>query len=444
MAISPGTYFSEAVHLEDMRQRYILKTEELPMFSSLLRIAVVALLGCSIFNAAMAKPRVSVKTKYFSVTGTTANELRAQMVSKGPNPGEFSSAYTKWYVRWTGSCRTSVTITYTYPKWENRTQASVSLQKIWDRYVANLRTHEKGHGQHGINAAAEIERSRCKGNPKAIINKWAQEDRAYDIQTAHGKTQGVSLEAALPAVTAKKALCDMGNELAAVAGNGLCLAIRTFNADPKRDFQPTLVVMLHGDISKGGPADYHIRRMRELAQDEKIVSVAMIRPGYNDQKGRKSEGSNYGRKDSYTKDNNMAVGEAIQHLKNLHNAQRVILVGHAGGAAMAGVIIGMFPGLVDKAILVSCPCNIALWRKMRRGKPWKRSLSPSSYIKKIPLGTEVVAITGKHDRNTRPRLATEYVSSLKKRNIKAKLIIADRAAHRFDEILWYPTSEEIW
>lgn len=248
----------------------------------------------------------------------------------------------------------------------------------------------------------------------------------------------------LPASTSAKSLCDTGDELTAVRGNGLCLVIETFNADPKRDFQPALVVMLHGDLPKGGPATYHISRMLWLAKEnEMIVSVAMIRPGFYYNKGRKSEGSNYGRRDSYTKRNNMAVGEAIKKLKALHNAQRVVLVGHSGGAAMAGVIIGMFPGLVDKAILVSCPCNITRWIKMRKWRPWKRSLSPSSFVGKIPLSTEVVAITGKKDRNTFPGLASKYVASLKKRNIKAKLLIVDYAEHDFDGVLWYRTSEEI-
>ncbi len=71
----------------------------------------------------------------------------------------------------------------------------------------------------------------------------------------------------VPASASVKSLCDTGNELTAVRGNGLCLVIETFNADPKRDFKPTLVVMLHGDLSKGGPATYHISIMLWLAKE---------------------------------------------------------------------------------------------------------------------------------------------------------------------------------
>ncbi|GBF27253.1 hypothetical protein MnTg02_02300 [bacterium MnTg02] len=245
----------------------------------------------------------------------------------------------------------------------------------------------------------------------------------------------VALLAIFPVSASAKSLCDRGDQFSAIRGGGLCLATKTFNAVPNRKFQPTLVVMLHGDISKGGPANYHTPLMLEIAQNDKIVSVAIIRPGYSDKNGRKSVGSNYGRSDNYTKRNNAAIGEAISKLKKLHNAKRVVLIGHSGGAAMTGVIIGMFPGLVDKAILVSCPCNIARWRKMKRRRPWRRSLSPSSFVGKISLSTEVVVIVGKKDRNTPPRLSIDYVASLKKRKIKAKLLILEFGEHRFKRAL---------
>ena len=45
-----------------------------------LLIAAAVVVACSIVNTALAKPRVSVKTKYYSITGTTLGELRAQIL----------------------------------------------------------------------------------------------------------------------------------------------------------------------------------------------------------------------------------------------------------------------------------------------------------------------------------------------------------------------------
>ena len=98
-------------------------------------------------------------------------------------------------------------------------------------------------------------------------------------------------------------------------------------------------------------------------------------------------------------------------------AQRLILVGYSGGAAMAGVIIGKFPGLVNVAVLVACPCDIAAWRG-RTGR-WK-SLSPSDFIGGIAAGTQVLAMTGQRDTNTFERLARDYIAKLRARSIAAE------------------------
>lgn len=236
--------------------------------------------------------------------------------------------------------------------------------------------------------------------------------------------------------------CD-DNGLSAVSGGGLCLAIETIGGNADHGPRPTLVVMLHGDLSQGGSADYHIDRLRDLEQRKQFVPVAIIRPGYEDGKGHQSEGTNFDRKDSYTSVNITVIGKAVQKLKQRYHPNRTILVGHSGGAAIAGVIIGEFPGLVDKAILISCPCDIAAWREMRGREPWKRSLSPSAFVARVPRAAEIVAITGRNDTNTPPVLAEAYTSSLRKRNVKAKLVIADGAGHNLDRTLWQAALAEI-
>ena len=60
------------------------------------------------------------------------------------------------------------------------------------------------------------------------------------------------------------------------------------------------------------------------------------------------------------------------------NPEKVILVGHSGGAATTGIIIGKHTGLIDSAILISCPFNVHQWNKS-----WTKSLSPLLCMKKI-------------------------------------------------------------
>ncbi len=151
-----------------------------------------AILAMTLFaiNPSVAKPKISVKTKYYAITGDTSAELKRQMNRKGPR-GNWARA--DWYVRWSGSCRLSLEIRYVYPKWKNKSQAPAALRKKWDRMMKALQKHEKQHGQHGINAAREIESSKCASDPKEIVRKWANQDRKYDRRTNHGLKEGVVL-----------------------------------------------------------------------------------------------------------------------------------------------------------------------------------------------------------------------------------------------------------
>lgn len=227
--------------------------------------------------------------------------------------------------------------------------------------------------------------------------------------------------------------CPPGSAVADyVYGGGLCLAAETFGAE-SAGASPVLVVVVHGDISDGGAATYHARFARTLARPG-VVVVALIRPGYTDAAGRVSQGNDYAREDNYTPENIAAVGGAIDALKAHYRAARTIYVGHSGGAAIGGVLIGKRRGLVDAAVLVSCPCDIARWRRARWHDAWKRSESPDFYAHRVPVTTEVVAITGAADENTTPALAQDYVASLTKRGVRARFVSVEGAAHGFSGV----------
>jgi predicted secreted Zn-dependent protease len=154
--------------------------------ASLLVASVIAIAPLS----AVAQPTVSATTGYYEIQGRSAAQLKKQMARRGPK-GFW--AYTTWHVRWTGDCRVSLEVSYTFPRWTNRDGASASLRQRWDRMITNLMLHERGHEQNGRNAAREIDGSRCAGDPMAIIRKWANQDKVYDKQTKHGVTQGAVL-----------------------------------------------------------------------------------------------------------------------------------------------------------------------------------------------------------------------------------------------------------
>ncbi len=229
----------------------------------------------------------------------------------------------------------------------------------------------------------------------------------------------------------KKKACADPDMQARVIGNKFCFAIRAYGAQTAGP-SPTLVVVLHGDGSSGAPPEYHDAIAESLVASG-VVAIGMIRPGYTSKDDRTSDGSSI-RSDHYTAENIDAVADAISKLKAHYKAQKTVMIGHSGGAATTGVVIGRHAGLVDRALLISCPCDIARWRSMGFRRPWS-SLSPSDFSAKVPATTKVLAITGELDDNTAPILAKDYAAALAAQGVNARFAIIPGASHNVTRVM---------
>jgi pimeloyl-ACP methyl ester carboxylesterase len=240
---------------------------------------------------------------------------------------------------------------------------------------------------------------------------------------------GITSAALWLASNAFAAPCETADFEIKVTGERECLVMRRYGADSS-SAPKAMLVWLHGDLSSGGPADYHFRiaenAARGFAKDD-ILSIALVRPGYSDGSGNTSGGSNYDRSDQYTADNIREVGAAIEHLREKYNPGRVIIIGHSGGAATAAVLLGMQPTLADGVVLVSCPCDLVAWRAGKR--TWRRSEDPMRWAAKARPPVKVIALTGSQDQNTSPELAQTFVAALKAAGIVASFEIVAGATH---------------
>lgn len=206
--------------------------------------------------------------------------------------------------------------------------------------------------------------------------------------------------------------------------SGGCLAMEAYGPSQAE----LLVVVLHGDLSGGGPAGYHRAFARRVAEAlPGAAAVAMVRPGYSDPEGRTSDGSTNGRSDHYTASNVDLVFGAIGDMRGRVGARRVIAIGHSGGAATAADILALHPGLIDAAVLLACPCDTAAWRVGRR--PWTQSMNPMAVADQVPRSARVVAYTGSADDNTGPALARGYVERLGARGVDAHFFEVPGATH---------------
>ncbi len=217
-----------------------------------------------------------------------------------------------------------------------------------------------------------------------------------------------------------------------MTGKDECLVLRSYKGAQSGAAPQALVVILHGDVSGGGPANYHFATAEQLVATPELassVAVALVRPGYEDGSGGRSGGSHNNRSDHYTARNIDEVAGVVARLKQLHRPQRVVVLGHSGGAATAAVLAGRHPGLADGVVLVACPCHLTDWRLGRNRSLWTASESPHSWIDRIAPSTRIIALTGTGDDNTGPRLAQDYVKRATDRGLSARFEAIEGASH---------------
>lgn len=205
--------------------------------------------------------------------------------------------------------------------------------------------------------------------------------------------------------------CEAPDLLTRVSGRGECLIIKTVE-NKKNGETNLLYVLLHGNHSDGSAAISMYKVAQSLTDKAPpgTVAVAIVRPGYNDDEGNFSTGDR-NRADNWRGAVIDDIADAIARLKAFHKAKRLVLVGHSGGSAVSGVILGRHPGLADAALLFGCVCDIRQWRAGRSGGMWT-SESPSDYVARIPPKTKIAVLVGVGDSVTMPSLSEGYVASL--------------------------------
>jgi predicted secreted Zn-dependent protease len=161
---------------------------------------------------------VNVKYEYYEIKGNSEKELRSQMCRNGcrVNDGTTYDSVTAWhwkmdygYDRAPGACsvdsfKVALEIDYRYPQWVHAGDAPQPLMDKWNDYMKHLVTHENGHRDIAVEAAARLSRAVAALPPaqscaeldrevRALGHKHMEELNAdqkdYDETTGHGRTQ---------------------------------------------------------------------------------------------------------------------------------------------------------------------------------------------------------------------------------------------------------------
>jgi predicted esterase len=205
---------------------------------------------------------------------------------------------------------------------------------------------------------------------------------------------------------------------------------------PGLSAHPILVIVVHGDLSEPPPRyQYRFAKLAAAAIPDAVVA-AVLRPGYSDGEDTSDGMRGFATADNYTPEVVNAVATVLSELKDRYHPRRVILVGHSGGAAIAGDLLGQQGVAVDGALLVSCPCDLVEARKHLRelkGNPiWDRpvrSLSPLSLVDRVPASTKIWMLFGSDDQTTPSALTQTYTDALRNRNVAVNVTIAPGLGH---------------
>jgi len=193
----------------------------------------------------------------------------------------------------------------------------------------------------------------------------------------------------------------------------------------------TLVVVIHADNQ---PSHYAFAAAVARAVPDS-AAVAVLRPGYADKTGHSSPGERgSGTGDNYTADRITAVGDAIASLHMRYPNARTILVGDAGGAAIAANLAGTRPNLIDGMVLVSCPCTLPEWRErmQKRDPAWAAavtSLDPLKTSGGVLPSIRAAVLVGADDAVTPIPFSRAYAEALTLRGIATDYRIVPGKGH---------------
>ena len=156
-------------------------------------VGPVAALLLALATPALAQSDIDVDITYgtYELDSDTLPDIVAEMNLEGPNG---FPAYTTWYIEWTAACDLTVTASITLPDLGPDADLTPEDEATFRTMLENLEAHERNHVDFGLGYAREVQQMGCQGDTATPLQEWLAEERQYDIDTEHGRTEGAWLE----------------------------------------------------------------------------------------------------------------------------------------------------------------------------------------------------------------------------------------------------------
>ncbi len=221
-----------------------------------------------------------------------------------------------------------------------------------------------------------------------------------------------------------------------VQGGPFRLRMRPFVSE-EISASPILIVVIHGDTPFNEPEYQYVFAAKVASTYRDVVAVGLLRPGYTDLQGNRSEGErgeSVG--DNINVTNSEAIADAIGGLKRRWNARKVVVAAHSGGAALAANVLGRHPALIDQALLVSSVYDVEKWRQYMfeqtgesvfQGKI--ETLSPIEQITGMSDQVEVTLMVGSEDEVAPPSFSEQYETAARNHGKRVRLVRLEGEGH---------------
>ena len=183
-----------------------------------------------------------------------------------------------------------------------------------------------------------------------------------------------------------------------------------------------LIVFLHGDSPFRNPSYQYNMAGKIHRTFKNSVAVGILRPGYTDGCGDRSEGDK-GKMmgDNYNAKVVESLAKVLEKLQLEFSPQKTILIGHSGGAALSALFASRYPDLSGQTFLLACPCDLLPWRQnmkeLTKNEQWLQplpGLSAIDEVAKLDSSKQVVLFVGDKDKVAPASLSKAYANAATK------------------------------
>lgn len=130
--------------------------------------------------------------EYYDLDALSYEELKQQLLERGPPGPHGTMGLTEWSVSWSWACKVSVRTHIILPRHIRPEGMNARQRQNWATFLVSLRLHERIHQHHGLQAAQEIAENRCIGADH-ILRYWVAETHLFDLRRDHGHSEGLVL-----------------------------------------------------------------------------------------------------------------------------------------------------------------------------------------------------------------------------------------------------------